>query len=175
MTNFGFYLRRQSQHFTDPFQTHRRNRSLSGAILVGVSLVVLLMLNTCWASSTGGSSVLPYENWLQIFQKSITGPVAFSVSLIGIVGCGAALILGGAQINSFLRSVIFIVLVMTLLVGSNNLMINFFNGASIGQPENTAAQEQIPYPPNLQTSPVIDLENETVIELVFAPKAPGAH
>lgn len=144
MRNFSFYLRRQSRNLTDPFQTYRRKRSITGALLTGCALVALLMINTCWASSTGGSSVLPYENWLQIFQKSITGPVAFSVSLIGIVGCGTALILGGAQINTFLRSVIYIVLVMTLLVGANNLMINFFNGASIGSLPDAVKEEACP-------------------------------
>lgn len=108
-------------------------RQLINIMVVSLCCLSLCLLNTCWASSTGSTAILPYESWLLMFQKSVTGPVAFSVSLIGIVGCGAALILGGVQINTFLRTIIFIVLVMTLLVGANNLMTNFFNGASIGQ------------------------------------------
>ena len=95
-------------------------------------LCLSLLPEAAWASSAGGTSVLPYEQWLSILQKSLTGPVAFSVSLIGIVTCGATLILGGGEISHFMRTLIYIVLVMTLLVGANALMNNFFNGASIG-------------------------------------------
>lgn len=52
-------------------------------------------------------------------------------SFIGIVSCGATLILAGDEINKFMRSLIYIVLVMTLLVGANSLMTRFFNGAVI--------------------------------------------
>ena len=95
-------------------------------------LCLSLLPEAAWASSAGGTSVLPYEQWLSVLQKSLTGPVAFSVSLIGIVTCGATLILGGGEISHFMRTLIYIVLVMTLLVGANALMNNFFNGASIG-------------------------------------------
>lgn len=83
------------------------------------------------AESTGGA--LPYESWLKTLQQSLTGPVAFSVALIGIVTCGITLILSGGQINRFMQSIIFLVLVMTMLIGANSLMTRFFNGASIGE------------------------------------------
>lgn len=96
-------------------------------------LLVLGLITEAHASSTGsGNMALPYEGWLMTLQKSLTGPVAFSVALIGIVSCGATLILTGGEISRFMRSLIYIVLVMTLLVGANSLMTNFFNGASIG-------------------------------------------
>ena len=79
----------------------------------------------------GHSSALPYESWLKTLQKSLTGPVAFSVSIIGIVSCGATLIFSGGEISSFMRSIIYLVLVMTLLIGANSLMSSLFNGATI--------------------------------------------
>ncbi len=97
-------------------------------------IIVLIMLFTTslvQASETG-TGVLPYESWLSTLQKSLTGPVAFSVSLIGIVSCGATLIFAGGEIGRFMRSLIYLVLVMTMLVGANSLMLRFFNGASIG-------------------------------------------
>lgn len=97
------------------------------------ALIALLLPAACpeaLASSTG-DGVLPYESWLATLQKSLTGPVAFSVSLIGIVSCGATLIFAGGEIGRFLRTLIYLVLVMTLLVGSNSLMTRFFNGAVI--------------------------------------------
>lgn len=93
-------------------------------------LIFALSATAAYASDTQGGA-LPYESWLRTLQQSLTGPVAFSVSLIGIVSCGATLILAGGEINKFMRSLIYIVLVMTLLVGANSLMTRFFNGAVI--------------------------------------------
>lgn len=94
--------------------------------------MVMICDNSALASSSGVSSVLPYEAWLVMFQKSLTGPVAFSIALIGIVVSGASLILMGGELTGFVRTIIYIILVMTLLIGANSLMTNFFNGASIG-------------------------------------------
>lgn len=78
---------------------------------------------------TGGS--LPYEDWLTNLRNSVTGPVAFSLSLIGIVGAGGVLIFGG-ELNAFLRTIIFLVLVMAFLVGAQNVMSTFFaRGAEV--------------------------------------------
>jgi type IV secretion system protein VirB2 len=75
------------------------------------------------SEGTGGS--LPYEGWLANLRNSVTGPVAFSLSLIGLVVSGGTLILGG-DLNGFFRTVVFVVLVMALLVGAQNMMSSFF-------------------------------------------------
>lgn len=81
------------------------------------------------AAGTGGS--LPYESWLENLRNSVTGPVAFALSIIGIVIAGGVLIFGG-DLNGFFRTLIFIVLVMALLVGAQNVMSTFFGrGAEI--------------------------------------------
>jgi type IV secretory pathway TrbD component/type IV secretory pathway VirB2 component (pilin) len=78
---------------------------------------------------TGGS--LPYESWLTNLRNSVTGPVAFALAIIGIVVAGGVLIFGG-DLNGFFRTLIFIVLVMALLVGAQNVMGTFFGrGAEI--------------------------------------------
>ncbi len=81
------------------------------------------------ASAAGGGG-LPYEAWLTKLQESLTGPVAFSVSLIGIVGAGGVLIFGG-ELNAFLRTLVFIVLVMALLVGANTMMSGLFGTGAV--------------------------------------------
>jgi type IV secretion system protein VirB2 len=60
---------------------------------------------------------------------------------------GGILIFGG-ELNAFFRTLIFIVLVMALLVGANNIMTNLFQGAvipvdadTVNQPE--AVQEAV--------------------------------
>jgi type IV secretion system protein VirB2 len=77
---------------------------------------------------TGGS--LPYESWLTNLRNSVTGPVAFALSIIGIVVAGGVLIFGG-DLNGFFRTLIFIVLVMALLVGAQNVMGTFFGRGAV--------------------------------------------
>ncbi len=105
----------------------------------GWLLIIMLLLihpETLQAAATGGGS-LPYEPWLVQLQNSVTGPVAFSLSLIGIVVAGGVLIFGG-DLNGFFRTLIFIILVMALLVGAQNIMSTLFGkGAIITPPVST--------------------------------------
>ena len=116
--------------------------SLTCAAVLVLCLLVLY-LQPAWAADTGAGTALPYESWLSDFQKSLTGPVAFAISLIGIVVSGITLILGGGEIRGFARTMVYIVLVMTLLIGANSLMSNFFNGAAIPMPENEATSQNV--------------------------------
>jgi len=93
----------------------------------------LLMLPEIVLASVGGGGGLPYETWLVSLRNSVTGPVAFTLSIIGIVVAGGILIFGG-ELNAFFRTLIFIVLVMALLIGAQNIMTNLFSGAVITPP-----------------------------------------
>ena len=72
---------------------------------IGLALLwafILLAPQHAFASTgTGGS--LPYESWLTSLQNSVTGPVAFALSIIGIVIAGGVLIFGG-DLNGFFRN-----------------------------------------------------------------------
>ena len=92
-------------------------------------LCLLLLAESAFAS-VGGGGQLPYESWLVNLRNSVTGPVAFTLSIVGIVVAGGILIFGG-ELNAFFRTLIFIVLVMALLIGANNIMTNLFSGAVI--------------------------------------------
>lgn len=93
------------------------------------------------SEGTGGS--LPYESWLTNLRNSVTGPVAFALSIIGIVIAGGVLIFGG-DLNAFFRTLVFIVLVMALLVGAQNMMGTLFGrGAEIAASRNPVLQEPI--------------------------------
>ena len=70
------------------------------------------------AASAGGS--LPWDTPLTTLKTDITGPVAFTISLLAMVACGAALVFGG-EINEFIRRLVMIVLVAAFLVGVTNL------------------------------------------------------
>lgn len=106
------------------------NRQMMFYIVLALLAIILLAPQHTFASTgTGGS--LPYESWLTSLQNSVTGPVAFAISIIGIVIAGGALIFGG-DLNGFFRTLIFLTLVMALLVGAQNIMSTFFGrGAEI--------------------------------------------
>ncbi len=101
----------------------------------------LLLLLIAWSiipslaeASVGTGGGLPYETWLTSLQNSVTGPVAFSLSIIGIVVAGGVLIFGG-DLNGFFRTLIFIVLVMALLVGAQNIMSTLFARGAVITPQ----------------------------------------
>ena len=109
--------------------------------ILAFSMFALLLPDFANATvGTGGS--LPYESWLGNLRNSVTGPVAFTLSLVGIVVAGGVLIFGG-ELNAFFRTVIFIILVMSFLVGAQNMMTNFFGrGAVIASVSDIGVTEQ---------------------------------
>ena len=75
-------------------------------VYLGLMAVLGLMLLTPHAAfaSEGTGGALPYESWLTNLRNSVTGPVAFSIALIGIVVAGGVLIFGGDSMPSFAHS-----------------------------------------------------------------------
>ena len=130
------YLCNQSLRL--PLHSLIRNTLQITMVMLGMAGIMALLSSPAMASSNAVASVLPYEAWLATFQKSLTGPVAFSVALIGIVVGGISLILGSGEVSHFVRTIIYIIMVMSMLIGANSLMTNFFNGASIPMPEQAA-------------------------------------
>lgn len=115
-----------------------RNAVVYLGLLALLSVILLAPHMALASEGTGGS--LPYESWLTNLRNSVTGPVAFTLSLIGIVVAGGILIFGG-ELNGFFRTLIFIVLVMALLVGAQNMMGTFFGrGAEIAAVTEDAIQ-----------------------------------
>ena len=118
-------------HLTLNRQPFTLNRTTLSQLCLCVFLAFIIMApqHAFAAVGTGGS--LPYESWLTDLRNSATGPVAFALSTIGIVVAGGVLIFGG-DLNGFFRTLIFLVLVMALLVGAQNVMSTFFGrGAEI--------------------------------------------
>lgn len=128
----------QTSLFRQPFALNRTTMFYIGmAVLLALSL-----LSPQYAfASEGTGGALPYESWLTQLRNSVTGPVAFAISIIGIVIAGGVLIFGG-DLNGFFRSLIFLVLVMALLVGAQNMMATFFGrGAEIASLGNGALHQ----------------------------------
>ena len=110
------------------------------ALFILLSLSSLLFPDGVQAA-VGAGGALPYESWLVNLRNSVTGPVAFTLSIVGIVVAGGILIFGG-ELNAFFSTLIFIVLVMALLVGANNIMTNLFQGAVIPVDVDTVNQPE---------------------------------
>ena len=111
-----------------PYPLHRSTVFYCGLVVL-LLVLVFAPQHVFAAEGTGGS--LPYESWLTNLRNSVTGPVAFALAMIGIVVAGGVLIFGG-DLNGFFRTLIFVVLVMALLVGAQNMMSTFFGrGAEI--------------------------------------------
>jgi type IV secretory pathway VirB2 component (pilin) len=100
-----------------------------------VLLLLVVVAGTAHAATGGGG--LPWETPLQTLSNSVTGSVAYSCSLIGIVGAGGILIFAGGQVNEFLRAVLFLVLVIALIIAAKNTMtaFGFAAGATVAQVE----------------------------------------
>ncbi len=115
--------------FNEKSAMDNKNRLLHFGLALAVFSLMALPESSFASVGTGGS--LPYESWLTALRSSVTGPVAFALSIIGIVVAGGVLVFGG-DLNGFFRTLIFIVLVMAFLVGAQNMMSNFFGtGAEI--------------------------------------------
>lgn len=88
-------------------------------------LLVALLVGAMWypsaahAAAAGGGG-LPWDTPLTTLKNDLTGPVAFTISLLAMVACGAALVFGG-EINEFVRRIIMLVLVCAFIVGVTNL------------------------------------------------------
>lgn len=128
---------------TYPFNLPRMSMAAACSLVTAAFMLILLLAPELSFASEGTGGALPYESWLTNLRYSVTGPVAFALSIIGIVIAGGVLIFGG-DLNGFFRTLIFIVLVMALLVGAQNMMGTFFGRGA------TLASSQ----PVLQSSPL---------------------
>lgn len=89
---------------------------------IPVALLGLFAAVVAKAGTTGG---LPWEAPLHTIAQSLTGPVAFSVSIIGIFATGATLMWGG-EMNEFARRAALMGLIVAVIVFSTNIMASAF-------------------------------------------------
>jgi len=95
--------------------------------LFALAFVLLFLFpdQAAFAITSAADDGLPYEAWLIILTNSLTGPVAFAISLLGIMVAGGVLIFGG-ELNAFFRTMVFLVLVIGLVLGAASMMKNLF-------------------------------------------------
>jgi type IV secretion system protein VirB2 len=124
----------------NPISASRQNGDAPSVLrIIGASglLGIFLILTSHSAAAAAAGGGLPYEGWLANIQASITGPVAFAFAIIGLVVAGAVLIFGG-ELNGFIRTLMFIALVMALIITAQNMMTFFGTGAALIGKQETA-------------------------------------
>jgi type IV secretion system protein VirB2 len=124
--------KKESNHMTN-FTSIVNNKSLGIIVLSAIAVILCGVIPLDAMASEGAGTGLAFEGPLSMIRQSMTGPVAFGISIIAIIGAGAGIIFGGADMNGFFRTMIFIVLVLALIVGANNILSTLFGvGAEIG-------------------------------------------
>jgi type IV secretory pathway VirB2 component (pilin) len=91
------------------------------AIGVAIGLVAVSMPHLALASSATTGGGLPYEGFLTNVTKSVSGPLAYGLALLGVAGAGGTLIFGG-DLNGFLRVIILLVCFCALLISAPSLL-----------------------------------------------------
>jgi len=94
------------------------------AIILAALLALTVAPGAALASTAGGA--LPWETPLQAIRDSVTGPIAYAISLMGIVVAGAMLVWGG-EIGEFVRRIIMLTLAISLIVFAANILATLFN------------------------------------------------
>jgi type IV secretion system protein VirB2 len=102
-------------------------------VLFSMFVAALLCLSLADAAFATSGDTLPWGTGLTVLMNSLTGPVAGILSLIAIVGAGAALLFGG-NIQGFMRTAVYLVLVIGLVVGAAGLLKTFYSGSSANVP-----------------------------------------
>ena len=103
------------------------NRCLRFIPPVPVLLVIaLIAVFAVWpdlalASDSSGGKGLPWESPLKSIRDSVKGPVAYAIALMGIFVAGATLVWGG-EINEFVRRLVMLILVLSLLAASTTIL-----------------------------------------------------
>jgi type IV secretion system protein TrbC len=87
-----------------------------------LSIIFLLALSPSLglaAGVGGGAGGLPWETPLQNVQQSMTGPVAKGVALVAIVGAIGTMLFLHAEMNTFTRVIVYVVMGIGTLIGAN--------------------------------------------------------
>lgn len=103
-----------------------------------IAILLLLALSSQAFASEAGTG-LEWETPFQAFYRSITGPIAFGVSFLGLVVCGALLIWGG-EINEFVRRMVMVILVIAVIMFAGNILRRMYAGGAAVIPAPVATQ-----------------------------------
>ncbi|SHO23810.1 Conjugal transfer protein TrbC [Moritella viscosa] len=112
--------------YQPPYQRKVSALTKHPVILMGVLFVILLLFpDLAHASSTG----MPWEGPLTKLVNSITGPVAFGISVLALVASVAGLVFGG-ELSGLIKNMLFLALGISVIVFATNMLRSLFNISS---------------------------------------------
>lgn len=99
-------------------------------IYVAASVILFSFIMTGDSLASSSSTGFPAEGPLDTLRDFVTGPLALTLSLLGLVAAGGTLIFGG-ELSGFIRSMILLVLVVSVIVGAGNFMSSLFGVGAV--------------------------------------------
>jgi type IV secretory pathway VirB2 component (pilin) len=94
----------------------------------GAALGAMLLLSGIGAFAANTSNNLPWEGPLQTLVTSLTGPVAYAISIVAIVALGAGLAFGG-EMSESMRRMLQVGIAVCLVVFAAQVMSSWIGSA----------------------------------------------
>ena len=104
-------------------------RHFATFLLLAMAILVAFPSLAATAAAAGGSG-LPWEAPLDSIRDSLSGPVATAIGMMGFVIAGAVLVFGG-DLSGFVRTVLMLVLALSVLLGANKLLGTFSGSGAL--------------------------------------------
>ena len=115
----------------------RRQRPLRVALMLGFALAAG---SGAFAAEAGNN--LPWEGPLTTLVTSLTGPVAYAISVVAIVALGATLAFAGGEMGETMKRLLHVGIAVCCVVFAAQVMTSFIGQAAeiaLSQPANTIA------------------------------------
>lgn len=95
--------------------------SLKTFLILGSLIALMCLLNAGYCADTS-SGDMPWDSMFTKLRKSVKGPIAITIALLGIIGSGAALIWGSGEMGPILKGLIGLVALVAMIVLADKLL-----------------------------------------------------
>jgi len=112
----------------------KRQRTLRAALMLGFAMA--LGAGGAFAAENGNN--LPWEGPLTTLVTSLTGPVAYAISVVAIVALGATLAFAGGEMGETMKRLLHVGIAVCCVVFAAQVMATF-----IGQAAEIAAAQPV--------------------------------
>ena len=122
----------------------KRQRTLRAALMLGFAMA--LGAGGAFAAENGNN--LPWEGPLTTLVTSLTGPVAYAISVVAIVALGATLAFAGGEMGETMKRLLHVGIAVCCVVFAAQVMATFIGQAAeiaAAQPVHAIAQPVLAY------------------------------
>jgi len=96
---------------------------------LGAAIILISLTPAAVHAGKTAKGITTFSDPLDKIVTVITGPVAYAVSVLGIVVAGAMLVFGG-ELNEFTKRMVMLVLVIAVIMFAVQLMTQLWGGAA---------------------------------------------